>query len=403
MSQSWVPITTILKTAPKILEKPAYAKNVAMIQVDRFLRNISTKPDDGTANRIRQCSIRITDVCNLRCHTCGQWGDRGFLRNCSIKDLKKEEVTPERYIELLHDLHRNGHHPSVYLWGGEPMLYKGSVDIIEEAAKLGMAPSIATNGTGLVAHAERLTSAPMFVVQISLDGPNADVHNASRPGANPSVDNFATITKAIDRINELRRQKGQRLPLIASLTTINNVNYDRLTEIYHEFKDRVDVCVFYLAWWIDEDSARRHAEDFERRFGFQPTKHFGWIGNWRPPDYEVLADQLRTLNRKAASMKGPAVVIMPSLTEPDELKRYYTDHDARFGFDKCVSIFSAVEINSNGDMSPCRDYHDFTVGNVKEHTITELWNSEAYKKFRRSIAGEGLMPVCTRCCGLMGY
>jgi len=85
MSQSWVPISTILKTAPKLLERPAYAKNVAMIQVDKFLRNIFPRAEEGTAHQIRQCSIRITDLCNLRCHTCGQWGDHGFLRSCSIK------------------------------------------------------------------------------------------------------------------------------------------------------------------------------------------------------------------------------------------------------------------------------------------------------------------------------
>lgn len=403
MSQSWVPINTVLKTALKVLERPKYAKNVAMIQVDKFLRNLSPRSDEGTANRIRQCSIRITDICNLRCHTCGQWGDSGFLKSCTVSDLKKAEVKPERYLQLLRDLHEHGHTPSVYLWGGEPMLYKGSVEVIEEAARLGMAPSIATNGTGLVQHAERLVSAPMFVVQISVDGPDAAIHNASRPGANPSVDNFSTITKAIDRINEIRKEKGQRLPLIAALTTINNVNYNRLVDIYDVFRDKVDVCVFYLAWWIDEKSAELHAKDFENRFGFKPEKHFGWVGSWQPPDYEVLSDQLKRLNSLAASLSGPAVVIMPPISDPKDLERYYSDHACTFGFDRCVSIFSAVEINSNGDMSPCRDYHDYVVGNVKTRTITELWNSEPYRKFRKSITEEGLMPVCTRCCGLMGY
>lgn len=403
MSQSWVPITTILKTAPKLLESPKYAKNVAMIQVDKFLRNLSKRVDEGTAGKIRQCSIRITDVCNLRCHTCGQWGDSGFLRSCSLKELKDHEVEPERYIELLNDLDRNGHHPSVYLWGGEPMLYKGSVEIIEEAARLGMPPSIATNGTGLAQHAQRLVEAPMFVIQISVDGPDEATHNSSRPGANPSVNNFRVISNAIDTILEIRQNRNQRLPLIATLTTINNVNYKRLTDIYDVFRDKADVCVFYLAWWIDEASAKNHARDFERRFGFKPEKHYGWIGNWLPPDINALSDQLKKLNRLASSMSGPAVIIMPPLSEPSELHRYYTDHDCTFGFDKCVSIFSAVEINSNGDMSPCRDYHDFVVGNVKGNTITELWNSDLYRKFRKSISEKGLMPVCSRCCGLMGY
>jgi radical SAM protein with 4Fe4S-binding SPASM domain len=403
MSQSWVPISTILKTAPKILESAAYTKNVAMIQVDKFLRNLFPRAEEGLANKIRQCSIRITDFCNLRCHTCGQWGDSGFLRSCSLKELKTQEVSPDRYIELLRDLKGQGHTPSMYLWGGEPMLYKGSVEIIEEAAKLGMPPSIATNGTGLAEHAARLVAAPMFVIQISIDGPDAATHNASRPGSTPSIDNFATITRAIERIREERKDRKQRLPLIAGLTTINNVNYDRLVDIYDVFRDKVDVCVFYLAWWIDEESAQKHTVDFEERFGYKPAKHYGWIGAWRPPDYGVLSRQLQALNERATKSGGPAVVIMPPLTDPAELEKYYTDHSCSFGFDRCVSIFSAVEINSNGDMSPCRDYHDFVVGNVKEKSITELWNSEPYKVFRKSLSEKGLMPVCTRCCGLMGY
>ena len=116
-----------------------------------------------------------------------------------------------------------------------------------------------------------------------------------------------------------------------------------------------------------------------------------------------LSDQLQQLSRKAAKLSGPAVIIMPPLTEIGDLETYYSNHDAKFGFDTCNHIFTSVEINSNGDMSPCRDYHDFVVGNVKDQTVTELWNSEPYRKFRLSLSQKGLMPACTRCCGLMGY
>ena len=403
MSQSWVPLSNILKTGPKLLEAPEYAKNLSMIQIDRIRRNLSKRKNDGKAGKIRQFSIRITDLCNLRCHTCGQWGDSGFLRQLAIKELRDKEVSPERYLELLRDLKEKGHTPSVYLWGGEPMLYKGSVEIIEEAARLGMAPSIATNGTGLAQHAERLVAAPMFLIQISIDGPDRETHNACRPGANPNFNNFGAITNAIDTIREARKQRNQKLPIIASLTTINNLNYSRLVDIYERFRDLVDICVFYPAWWIDEDSAQRHTVDFEKRFGFKPEKHYGWIGSWRPPDIGVLSDQLKKLSKLSRSLSGPAIIIVPPILEARDLESYYTDHDCTFGYDRCVSIYSAVEINSNGDMSPCRDYHDFVTGNVKEKTVTELWNSEPYRKFRKSISEQGLMPACTRCCGLMGY
>ena len=33
----------------------------------------------GKGDAIQLVSLRITDMCNLRCHSCGQWGDNGYL------------------------------------------------------------------------------------------------------------------------------------------------------------------------------------------------------------------------------------------------------------------------------------------------------------------------------------
>ena len=103
------------------------------------------------------------------------------------------------------------------------------------------------------------------------------------------------------------------------------------------------------------------------------------------------------------SRNAPPVILIPPLMGAENLRRYYTNHAELFGFNQCISIFHAAEVNSNGDVSPCRDYHDYVVGNIKQSTLSDLWNSPAYRTFRKSVATKGLMPVCTRCCGLMGY
>jgi len=46
-------------------------------------------------------SLRITDMCNLRCHSCGQWGDNGYLLGSSFKELKQREVPVETYKRLV--------------------------------------------------------------------------------------------------------------------------------------------------------------------------------------------------------------------------------------------------------------------------------------------------------------
>ncbi|MDR1684857.1 MAG: radical SAM protein [Desulfovibrio sp.] len=393
----------VLKNSLKVLTRPWMLTRLARLEADKlFFDLMHRNPADGRAAGIRQLSVRITDRCNLRCHTCGQWGDKGFLHGEPLRELTARELPPERYIALLDDLAAHGHRPTVYLWGGEPMLYRGSLDILEHATRLRMPAMIATNGTGLEAAAERITAMPMLLLQVSVDGHDAVTHNAARPAAGKG-DNFRAVREGLAAVNAEKARRKSRLPLTAALTTISTANARHLLDIYEAFKDSVDLFVFYLSWWIDEASAGAHDADFTRRFGFTPKLHRGWIGDWVNKDAKALAGQLRELERRSAGPAAPAVNILPRLTSADDLREYYGNHAATFGFDRCISIFRAVEIDSDGSMSPCRDYHDYIVGNVREATVTELWNNARYRAFRASLSKDGLMPVCTRCCGLMGY
>jgi radical SAM protein with 4Fe4S-binding SPASM domain len=402
-ARSRVAAGVVLKNFRRLARHPWIGSKLVALQGEKWLFNLlHPRKGNGRAGRIRQASFRITDLCNLRCHTCGQWGDQGFLHGLDLKELKKNEVTPSRYLEVLEDLARHRHRPFVYLWGGEPMLYEGSLEVIEAATALGMPAAVATNGTRIAAVAGRLVETPLFLLQISIDGPTAELHNRARPGAGGS-DNFADIQAGLAAIREAQQAQGRNLPLIASLTVISQQNFRHLVDLYEAFRHKVDLFVFYLSWWIDEDQARAHEQDFSRRFGFLPRRPWGWVGDWKPDDYPELQRQLRGLMTRSRAWSAPPVTLIPRIMGAANLQTYYTDHRARFGYDQCISIYQAVEVNSNGDLSPCRDYHDYVVGNIKEATITELWNSQAYRDFRRSLTTEGLMPVCSRCCGLMGY
>jgi radical SAM protein with 4Fe4S-binding SPASM domain len=402
-SRSRIALGVVVKNFWRLAMHPWIGAKLVTLQGEKWLFNLLyPRAHTGAAHKIRQVSFRITDLCNLRCHTCGQWGDRGFLHGKNLRELKQNEVSLDRYLEILRDLVDHGHHPSIYLWGGEPMLYEGSLELIEGATDLKLPTAIATNGTRIAAAAERLVQAPMFLLQISIDGPDPALHNQARPGVG-GANNFADIQAALSAVAQARRDQNRNLPLIASLTTISQANFRHLVDIYEAFRDKVDLFVFYLSWWIDEAHCQAHEADFARRFGFTPVRPRGWVGGWKPDDYRELNRQLQAVLERSRPGTAPPVTLIPSITGEDNLRAYYTDHRARFGFNQCISIYQAVEVNSNGDLSPCRDYHDYVVGNIKEATITELWNSPAYRRFRQSLATEGLMPVCSRCCGLMGY
>lgn len=403
MRRSHVAIPVILRNARRLIAHPWIAAKLVALEGEKtFFNLLRPRHGNGWAGRLRQVGIRITDRCNLRCHTCGQWGDNGFLRNADLTLLGRQEVGASRYLELFEDLIGRGHRPMIYVWGGEPMLYPGMVDLIAALTRLRLPVSIATNGTGLAKAADRLVQAPLFLLQVSVDGHCAALHNRLRPAIG-NTDNFTAICQGLDAVQAARQRQGTSLPLIACLTVISRENANHLEDIYAAFQHKVDLFVFYLAWWIDEAHASLHEMDFQRRFGQRPLRHRGWIGSWKPNDYEEIDRRLDRLVCRAAGAGRPPVTVIPALGGAKTLERYYTVHEERFGFDQCVSIHQTMEINSNGDVSPCRDYHDYVVGNVKHATLAQLWNAPAYRAFRQSLAKDGLMPVCARCCGLMGY
>ena len=73
---------------------------------------------------------------------------------------------------------------------------------------------------------------------------------------------------ALAAVGEAKRAYGSTLPLVASLTTISQTNFRHLVDIYEAFRDKVDLFIFYLSWWIDAERCEAHEVDFRRRFGF---------------------------------------------------------------------------------------------------------------------------------------
>ena len=180
-------------------------------------------------------------------------------------------------------------------------------------------------------------------------------------------------------------------------------NIDYVVDLYKFTNQYADAQIFYLTWWIDSHSAQAHTEDFEGRFGFKPQTHYGWIGTWKDFNHGVILDKFEEMEKLSKETRRCPPMMMPKLNTREEIQRYYTDHTEVFGYDQCVSIYMTMEIDSNGDVSLCRDYHDYIIGNIKTDAVEDMWNNTTARKFRNSISTDGPMPVCRRCCGLMGF
>ncbi len=137
--------------------------------------------------------LRVTNLCNLRCKMCGQWGDTGIYRSDgfsasatdgeSERDRIRELIGLNRqlalsdYVRLLDEI--APWKPIVSLFGGEPLLYPDILPLVREVKKRGLTCTVITNGGRLEPYAKELVEAGIDSIAVSIDGP-PEVHDRIR-------------------------------------------------------------------------------------------------------------------------------------------------------------------------------------------------------------------------------
>ena len=115
------------------------------------------------------CIWEVTNACNLRC------------RHCFLSEPGKRlvgELPKDRALRLIDDFVEAGV-KNLLLSGGEPLLRKDLLEIVERAAR-SMSVSINTNGIYLPEMAQDLRNAGLSMVQVSLDGATPETHDLLR-------------------------------------------------------------------------------------------------------------------------------------------------------------------------------------------------------------------------------
>lgn len=151
--------------------------------------------DGHVASKIRQLTINVAQICNLKCTYCAAGGDGTY--GSATKKIDVSKATDQLDM-LLHDV-KNGESFQVNFLGGEPLIYPQAIDSIARHARLATAGrniklhfSITTNGTLITAaNAELLAKLNMHVT-ISMDG-DPETNDKHRPTAGGGASSKLTL------------------------------------------------------------------------------------------------------------------------------------------------------------------------------------------------------------------
>jgi len=166
---------------------------------------------DSFNRRIDYLRVSVTDKCNLKCVYC--------TPSKGLKHFKQTDLlTDEEIIRFISIAHRHGLR-KVRITGGEPLLRKNILELISEIKKIGVRElSLTTNGLTLSNMAEKLKSAGLDRVNISLDTLDAEKYK--------TIANGGDINLVWESIKEAERV--ELMPVKINMVPIRGMNDDEI-------------------------------------------------------------------------------------------------------------------------------------------------------------------------------
>ncbi len=233
--------------------------------------------------------LRVTNLCNLRCKMCGQWGDTGIFRTQSGADATDGALERERiqeligakrqlalsdYVRLLDELAPA--RPIISLFGGEPFLYPDIIPLIREIKARGLTCTVITNGGRLEALARELVEIGIDSVAVSIDGP-PDVHNRIRG----RDDSFAKAAAGIRAVARWQKELKRPLPMQIAILPVTELNMDVIAPAVEALRELpLDTINVGLRWFTPSNVGADYERVMREDFGIAATSWKGFDFDW---------------------------------------------------------------------------------------------------------------------------
>lgn len=295
----------------------------------------------------RFVTLFINSICNMKCEHCFYWTSLN----------QKDDLTFEEIVALSESM---GQIENLNLSGGEPFLRKEFAEVCHQFINHNGVKQIyvPTNGYFTDKMVEALTKVlenkqlELFVVEISLDG-MPEFHDTFRVAKN----SFKKAMESYEALVELQKTDSRlRIHCISTATDTNMAELKKLSTYLVERCPNMD----------------HHSLAIIRGDRKNPDLAAPILN-----DYVELYNYIQRLWAKREEGRyGGIVEPMLQWTKVKTIKEQRQ-------VVSCLAGRLSMVIYANGDVSLC-ETHD-PIGNLRQNTFPEIWESEAANKLRASI------------------
>lgn len=324
-------------------------------------------------SKLRSLVVSLTNKCNLKCIM------------CKIRDIEWSlpEKTKNEIVALFPFLEK-------VIWqGGEAFLYDGFEELLDEAGKHRLKQVIITNGLLINEKiAEKLAKLNLELT-FSVDGTTKKIYEYIRPGSN-----FEKVIRNIKLINSIRAKSGSKMTTRLNVYVINSN--------YHQVPKFIEFAKKYGFNSVLLNSAGCDFENYEENMFYYN----------RDSDLFKSVDGLRDkLIKKADKYNIKLENRIPSKKMFDKLEGYIKIENENVLNDKqhnlknkigrlfCHVPWQRLYIDIGGGVRPeCQCPIKYSVGNVKNNSIEEIWNGDKIAEYRKRIIENNIDDFCNIDC-----
>ncbi len=330
-------------------------------------------------HELRLIHLQLTKKCNLRCPFCGQWGEAGYMEGDSAADLSIEDWL-RAVDQAVCYREETGVAPEFILWGGEPLLSRAFEPVSDALQEANFRTALITNGALLEKNAE-VINRNIKTLYVSIDGP-AEIHNRLRHSSHL----FEKIEHGISRIDS----KVLRVVLF----TLCGENYHAAADFpFLAARLGFDQVIFQNLIYCTPAQARDYRQWLKTSFG-QDAPH---LASWICEEAEAWTARLPEVTARLQTEHYPIPVeIYPSEIHANNITQWF---DAlvslKIGTAPCLMPYRHLHINHDGNAHFCVDFNDFTLGNIRSCSISELFNNDLARRFREE--SPKCNTLCARC------
>jgi radical SAM protein with 4Fe4S-binding SPASM domain len=350
--------------------------------------------DPGYAAPLPQeVSLQLTYRCNLRCTHCYQWNEQGFFR-----DFSPARQKTELDIDVVENVLRTTApaRSKLFLWGGEPLMHTKFGEVAELLEQYPRTVNMCTNGLLFKRRLDdMLRIGENLYLLVSLDGLGED-HEALR-----GKGTFKRTMENIRMMLDLKRA-GEFTGELSLSCMVSHVTVGKMYEFMEWAEELgVNTVYFQFPWYISPEVAAQMDEVYEQSFSWLKPDTGTKQPTWHSYTYQLPAEQLPVLRDSMARLASRAwrvrVRYQPQL-EADEVEDFIlgTSRPAQRR-SKCLAVSNRMEVHADGNVSSCKFFPEFVVGNLYDTEVTELWQSESFRQVRSILSANGMMPVCSKC------